>query len=976
VERRSLSSYLIRHELQRSRALASPAGVVPPSAPTVDWRSSAHPRSTQASWIETRELPALRTSLQGWIAAEPQTPSYRPLPPPLAPHLNIESRNTQGTLLRTGTGPDAFVPVAQVDRAPEKLEEPEPVVEPRLLPTGPLPAFLPTLAGMAIRIRAELQGQLDKLMTLNRSRREAIVRYLEQLAGVAQSSLHQADDREVLQAWVSQTLPPAKAQALQAYLEEVVWVCLGQILLLKNWNDRAIRPLRNKDLCELNWVLCDALRRFQPLDRDGWQLVRQNLYSWYSPSVSLCQELWRALESFRLDGESPDLIIRLLRHVRESTPEWAELRGYDSRFYAETWRAVEQWGFDSRPDQSVLKRSKTVFCPTLRDGALARPAPAAIQWAALENLPFPLMCAELALLWEGPATPPLWTQGVGLEVHPRDQLSLSLAAVKPTSISRIAEMDACDLAIILEERPVRLSGRGVENQRIRAMVDQLPYFKKLKEPGATLGDLQAAVALAKLRPGAMLVWFREEPLGQQDGTEVLRWILDRGKLLAEIDLSQIRSRVLSQTPLFPRYGYVLKRDLDHQSRPLHVPHRVIALGEITSHVEVEQLLRDTFTAVTLPEHARTRAHWKIVVQKGATPQKEWIEHWPTQTDHEALVEIDRLKASGAPLATICTVRPAAGAILPKGARTRGAIWIRAEKDSDGRRYLHVEVLGGTEPRGPEVPQGTGGLVVIGPTDEWTAPLAEYLRSSAVCKWIDHHADRKGDRWVLSEQVVKFIPIPRNLADAISNPLNWSGERLPLEWRAALEKIDFAPRELAHLVDLLEKSSAPTAAAALRMTAFIHASQARARVAAARARMKHLVNDSSDIKWCELLRILPTAELLPATLHPQVQLLGQIPQQVPIVRIARVKTPRSGLLLVTESGFQTQINSENPRIMDLLEAQLKQLEHPTWAEVTQFLKLPRRIEMAETAAHEILLSHGEQLVRLKELDSILAKTGAF
>jgi hypothetical protein len=198
----------------------------------------------------------------------------------------------------------------------------------------------------------------------------------------------------------------------------------------------------------------------------------------------------------------------------------------------------------------------------------------------------------------------------------------------------------------------------------------------------------------------------------------------------------------------------------------------------------------------------------------------------------------------------------------------------------------------------------------------------------------------------------------------------------MEWRSALEKIDFAPRDLGRLVDLLENSSAPAAAAALRLTAFVHASQARARIAAARARMKHLISDSSDIKWCELLRILPTAELVPATLHPQVQLLGQIPQQVPIVRVARVKAPRTGLLLVTEAGFQLQINSENARVIDMLETQIRLLEHPTWAEVTQFIKLPRRIEMAETAAHEILLSHGEHLVRLKELDSILAKTGKF
>lgn len=969
MERRSLSSFLISQELHRSK----PTGTLVPSR---SWTETGS--KPDLSWLEPRELPvsSRRSSLQNWIAAE-NALSNRPTQPPRAPIFSpVDSRHTVGAVLRTGTGGSFLQPQAQVE--PAALEKPvaetQPEVEPRLLPTGPLPTFLPTLAGMATRISIELHSQLEKLLTLNRSRRETIVRYLEQLAGAAQSSLNHTDDRELLQTWITQPLAPAKAQALKTYLEEVAWVCLGQMLLLKHWHDSGVRPMRTKDLGEINWVLCDTLRRFQPLDRDGWQLVRQNLYSWYAPSASLGQELWRSLESFQLAGESPDLIIRILRHLREYASDSAEIRGYDARFYAETWRALESWGFDARPDQGVLKRAKVVFCPTLRDGAIARPAPSAVQWAGLENLPFPLMCAELAQLWDGPCTPPLWTLGSGLEVHPRDQLSLSLAAVKPTTLSRIAEMDACDLAVVLEERAVRLNGRSLEHQRLRAQVESLGYFKKLKEPGATLGDLQAAVAIAKLRPGAMLMWFREEPLGAHDGTELLRWILDRGRLMAEIDLSQMRDRVSSRLPLFPRYAYVLKRDLDHQTRPLHVPHRVIGLGEITSHVEVEQVLRDVFAAVMDPSQAKARAHWKVVIQQGTTPQRDWVEHWPSQTDHEGLVEIDRMRSSGSSLATICTVRPAAGTILPKGARTRGAIWLRAEKDAAGQRVLHVEVLGGSEPRGPEIPQGSGGLIVIGPTDEWTAPLAEYLRSNNVRRWIEHHADRKGDRWVLSEQVVKFIPIPRTLAEAISNPQTWSGERLPMEWRSALEKIDYAPRELRRLVDLLENSSAPAAAAALRLTAFVHAAQSRARVSAARARMRHLVSDTSDIKWCELLRILPTAELIPANLHPQVQLLGHVPGQVAIVRISRLKAPQAGLLLVTESGFQTTLAAENPRVLDMLEAQLKLLEHPTWNEITQFLKLPRRMEMAETAAHEILLSYGEQLGRLTELDAILAKAG--
>src|SRR5690606_14325229 len=103
-------------------------------------------------------------------------------------------------------------------------------------------------------------------------------------------------------------------------------------------------------------------------------------------------------------------------------------------------------------------------------------------------------------------------QGTGLEVHSRDQLSLALGSPKPSLLSRIADMEACDLAFVLEERIIRSGMRSPEGQRLREQLEALAYFKKLRSAGTTLGDLQACISLSKLRPGGLLWWAREEPL--------------------------------------------------------------------------------------------------------------------------------------------------------------------------------------------------------------------------------------------------------------------------------------------------------------------------------------------------------------------------------------------------------------------------------------------------------------------------------
>jgi hypothetical protein len=75
---------------------------------------------------------------------------------------------------------------------------------------------------------------------------------------------------------------------------------------------------------------------------------------------------------------------------------------------------------------------------------------------------------------------------------------------------------------------------------LRSEVDALPFYRTLKSSGTTLGDLQAALTLAKLRPGAWMLWLREEPISSADGQECLQFLLDRGLLICEWDLHLIK----------------------------------------------------------------------------------------------------------------------------------------------------------------------------------------------------------------------------------------------------------------------------------------------------------------------------------------------------------------------------------------------------------------------------------------------------
>jgi hypothetical protein len=869
---------------------------------------------------------------------------------------------------------------------------------------GGLPAqfasLIPSLMALKSRILDELEANPMRLRALNQSRREALAQHLDRLAGLppAPSSLSGGlDAAGGLRRWIEGPRTPAQNLALHAYYEEVALLVLGQALLMKAWSDRGLRTWSKSDLGQLNWALSTALRPQIPLDREGWQITRQNIYSWYNPGPQIQEEIWKALDNWRITDEGPSFITFMTTQARQARlPEGcAAAEGYDARFFKSLWEHCPTFGFNPAPDTGPLRRPRTVFSPTLRDGSMVRTGPVTVSWVGLESSSFSLMAAELVQLWWGPAPPPLWATGNGLEVHARDQLTLALGSPKPSLITRITEMEACDAAFVLEERAHRAHGRGLETQRLREQLDSLPYFRKLRAPGTTLGALQTCVALSKLRPGGLLWWAREEPLTSGDGQEVLHFLLERAKIVGEWDFSRLSHSLPSSIPLFPKHLYLLAREPRVEERLSYRPVRIGLQGQIRSHVEVPLMLQDALSALARPNSPpQAHGHWQVHVHISPTPQKEWMERWPDPAGSDQVQLMERIRASALPLASATTVK-----LTPEGdaakdgqwsvhASMRG-LWLRADRASAAEeagedRKLVAEPL----PRPGSEAKGAGFMVLV--TDEsWVAPLAAYLSSAEVRAWLDHHAERRGGRWLLNEQLVRFIPVPRILLQALgvpaaADPAGASAGPtfalpLPGEWEKRAAEVAHDPRAVR---EALAKLDAPgttldeATRARVRATIFVRAARAQAQMLSGQGRLLSVVTPEGRIRWRELLEILPKAECTAITFSPRVKITGQLPSHIAIGRIDRIRGPQPGILLSTEIGLSSQLTFDSPVLMDMVWEQMDGLVHPTWSELVQYLRVPRRLEVAEATAGDVLRSHGEQSRKLEALGELLAACRMF
>ena len=906
-------------------------------------------------------------AIESSITAETRSFMSQMLDFPSAPAIPISTSKERGNLQNLTVGPSSSIHLSPI---------------------------IPALITLIERIQQDLESNISRLLSLNPSRREAIAQHLERLSGnghLSATQMEKPDPTGGLRKWIDSPKSPSQLTALKTYFEELALIALGQALLLKGWSDRGVRKWSEGDLGRLNWALSSALKPHVPLDREGWQITRPNLYSWYNPTPTIQHEIWSSFESWKFENEGPGFFAQVFSPARRSHSETFEPSGYDSRFYKCLWEQMGSLGINTSPDSSGLKRNKVIFSPTLRDGTLVRSGPQSVTWIGLEASPFSLMMAELKQIWWGPAPPPYWALGTGLEVHARDQLALALASSKPSVISRISEMEACDLAFVLEEQTVRTQGKNIHSVRYREQVEQLPYFKKLRSSGTSLGDLQACVAISKLRPGGALWWAREEALNSKDGNSMLNFILDRAKLCCEWDMSELEHSLPQSIPLFPKYLYLFIREADIDTRLTHRPVRHIVQGQMRSHVELSLVLEDALQSAT---HAiQPRGHWKVISHVSPTSQKEWLEKWPDPAAQSVIRQLDKLRTESLPLANFTTIRstpdgnPATGGGWSVHSSLKG-FWLTAEYHSDGRR-LSCRNL----PREGQEQTGSGFLVLI-PDETWIAPLEAYFTSEHIQKWLDCHAERRGDKWVINEQVVKWLPVPQVLLNTLGisrksqnagndlSPLasQHSGESarvstvtLTSQWEKLASEIPYQPglvkQELLKISEGSEKQQ-------IHATLFVKTARVIDNLKSSQNRLFSMITPEGKIRWKEMIEVLPRSECVAISLHPRIRLSGTLPPHLPIQKIDRVKAPTHGILLATESGFALHVGSDNSLLVHILWDQLQGLQHPTWSELLQYLRLPRRVELAESTALDILRSYEEQSLRLKELQDLLAACQLF
>lgn len=812
----------------------------------------------------------------------------------------------------------------------------------RLTAPTPVPSFIPTavprarslppgLIALIHSIVSDLESRPTALLGLNPSRRDAICAHLNALA--------QSSGRPNLAAWFAGQRSANEAGALFSFYEEIALMTIGQSILLKRWSDRGLRPFRAEHLGKLNFELSTALRPHVPLHREGFHLTCPNLYSWYAPPANLQEELFRTLESIDFREESPVFLLELCTDGRRFSPDWPELLGYDSRFYQEASNELLRWSQLARTSGA---KKKIGYTPTLRLGQVSHGNTTEIQWIGCEENTFALLISEMVDLWWGPKAPPVWSNSNSLEAHPKEQLSLVAPGLKPGVLSMLSDMEACDFGWVAEERLIKASKQ-------KTQLDHLPFYRKLRAAGTHLGTLQACVAITKIRPGGRLLWVREEPLTSEEGSDALAFILGRAKLLAEVSLAHIEHSLPTRRPLFPRYIYVFERELKHEDRMAYRPTRWIGQGAIKSHVEIPLFLSDVLAAVNSGGNSGNlpnRTNWKLSAQVSPLPQKEWMTRWPDPSCAQSLSNVEALSRGTVPLATLATVRPifkATTDLKNSIDPTQPALFIesRPELRTDGKtenRRLAVKPFRDLAPGLEHT-----GFAVLLPDASWVDPLRAYLESSKIGFWLEHHAERRGDRWVLSESLLKMLPISQRFARLLSQESSHQ-EKNP-ELREFVLSLAKTPESVAN--------HAATLSPELR---FLAMSLALSEVERASLRIRPYLNSEGKIEWTKLLELLRTADSIPLTQHPLVRIEGQIQVHTPLTKIDRLKSPQNGMLLMTESGSLQKVLFDHRMLADMAWDQVKIHAHPTWGELVQSIRLPRSLEIAESAAGDILASH--------------------
>jgi len=561
---------------------------------------------------------------------------------------------------------------------------------------------------------------------------------------------------------------------------------------------------------------------------------------------------------------------------------------------------------------------------------------------------------------------------------------------KNTLENIILQMEVCDLGFVIEERPVRAVGRSPQSSFLRTYFEKLHYFKKLKSSNSSMGDLQACVTLGKLRQGALMWWLKPEPLGPNSGKAVNEFLLDRARLLCEWDFTELNHTLPdSPGPLFPNYLYLFKRESKLDLRQKSHPKFIKIKGKLKSHIEVPILLGDALDSYR--EQKTARENWKITRRISPTPQSEWSEAWPDSSTAKLMESMDSLAKRSSRLGQIATIKsvksgPKNHAEFQKDPSKTGlasppGFLFQIAYDS-GQNRVVTTVLPQDEIERKESCR-KGGLIIMLPESRWVAPIAQYLMTPDIQCWLNLYAERKKNRWKISEATLKFIPIPNALMENLknrnpycktSNLLTSSREisRANNELIEIIEGIEFDREET---LDKLNRKPDILRDDFYRSNVFIKCSNVKSDIIRAQMRLDQIVGSEGQIKWQELLKILPKKEKSIFTMHPEIKLSGSLPHNLPITLIELNKSKfdhanRPIIALSVERGMMITVSSGQPALLQMVWEQIENLDQPTWGELTQFIFLPKDLEFARKTANDISRAYQHQQASLLKLSKVL------
>lgn len=347
----------------------------------------------------------------------------------------------------------------------------------------------------------EFTNRKHELLRLNKARKSQIEEFIR-----ARSKL----DLKLEDALQSRLGSPEQ-EALQLFAHQACVFFLLQTLLLKRWVDRKLlgADCLNLHGQTLNWQITGFLRKNSPkgmMSRHDWSFLKQNLFSWFSPSKETWERLRLLLEPVDLSKESVDFPARLLQSLGARSR--LSLLGFTPKLIDSSalWRLLlEQKAFDLRLDSAAQldfahEGSGPVLVSGLKNGEslnslreLSHRKELHGAWAFTDS-DFERYLSEMFILWDSASEIPR------INIHPRSVLRvLSKDAAKASSLFA----DGAKMPYQAQFGACFQEGEGEELSDVSYLLDQLRENGLLLVAANVFWPTEASDACEKIREAVL-----------------------------------------------------------------------------------------------------------------------------------------------------------------------------------------------------------------------------------------------------------------------------------------------------------------------------------------------------------------------------------------------------------------------------------------------------------------------------------------